>query len=111
MSDAYVVVYSPKAKQDLKEIYSYIAFELLAKNSAQGQVNRIRKTIRSLGFMPARNPIVEWEPWKSMEVHKVSVDNFVVFYTINDSTSIVTVIRIVYGKRDIAGMAADIETE
>lgn len=109
MSDSYAVVYSPKAKDDLKEIYSYIAFKLQVPNTAQGQINRIRKAIRSLGFMPARNPIVDWEPWQSMEVHKVSVGNFVVFYTVNDSTSIVTIIRIVYGGRDIAGIAADLK--
>lgn len=71
MSDSYFVVYSPEAKDDLKEIYSYIAFVLLVPSTAQGQVDRIRKAIRSLTFMPARNPIVDWEPWKSMEMHRI----------------------------------------
>lgn len=48
MSGSYSVVYSPKAKDDLKEIYSYIAFTLMVPSTAEGQVNRIRKTIRSL---------------------------------------------------------------
>lgn len=104
MNDSYSVVYSPKAKDDLKEIYSYIAFTLLVPDTAKGQVDRIRKTIRSLGFMPSRNPVVDWEPWKSMEMHKLPVDNFVIFYTVDKSTMIVTIIRIVYGGRDIAGL-------
>ncbi len=87
MSDAYSVIYSPEAKSDIKDIYSYIAFELLAPRTAESQVNRIRKTIRSLDFMPSRNPIVDWEPWKCMGMHKVPVDNFVVFYTVDSSTT------------------------
>lgn len=41
MSGSYAVVYSPKAKDDLKEIYSYIAFTLLVPETAAGQVDRI----------------------------------------------------------------------
>ena len=66
MSDTYSVIYSIEAKNDIKDIYSYIAFELLVSGTAVSQVNRIRKAIRSLDFMPSRNPIVDWEPWKSM---------------------------------------------
>ena len=65
MSEFYSVVYSPEAINDLRGIYSYIAFELLVLSTAEGQVNRIRKTIRSFDSMPSRNPIVDWKPWKS----------------------------------------------
>lgn len=105
MSGSYSVVYSPKAKDDLKEIYSYIAFTLMVPSTAEDQVNRIRKTIRSLDSMPLRNPAVDWEPWKSMGMRKVAVDNFVVFYTVDESVSAVTIIRIVYGGRDIVNLA------
>lgn len=106
MNDTYSVVYSPEARNDIKDIYSYIAFELLVSGTAEGQVNRIRKAIRSLDFMPSRNPIVDWEPWKSMGMHKVPVDNFVVFYTVDDVALTVTIIRIVYGGRDMQRIAA-----
>ena len=104
MSDTYSVIYSPEAKDNLKEIYSYIAFELEAPDTAEGQVNRIRKEIRSLDFMPARYAIVDWEPWRSMEMHRVPVDNFVVYYAVDDQSRTVTVIRIFYGGRDAEGI-------
>lgn len=104
MSDAYSVSYSAEARSDLKEIYSYIAFTLMAPDIAESQVNRIRKIIRSLDLMPSRNPVVDWEPWKSMGMHKVPVDNFVVFYTVDVNSLVVTVIRIVYGGRDIKSL-------
>ena len=106
MSNTYSVIYSPEARNDIKEIYSYIAFELLVPDTAEGQVNRIRKTIHSLDFMPSRNPIVDWEPWKSMGMHKVLVDNYVVFYIISDDTFTVTIIRIVYGGHDFQNIAS-----
>lgn len=111
MNGIYSVIYSPKATEDLKEIYSYIAFTLLAPDTAKSQVDRIRKKIRSLDFIPSRNPLVDWEPWKSMGMHKVPIDNFVIFYTVDESPPAVTVIRIVYGRRDIENIATDSENE
>ena len=101
MSGSYSVVYSPEAMDDLREIYSYIAFTLMVPETAEKQVNRIRKEIRSLDFMPSRYAFVEWEPWQSMGMHKVPVNNFVVYYTVNDDSRTVTVIRIFYGGRNM----------
>ncbi|WP_338546357.1 type II toxin-antitoxin system RelE/ParE family toxin [Emergencia sp. JLR.KK010] len=105
MSEQYKVIYSPQAADDLKDIYSYIAFELLVPDTAKNQVNRIRKQICSLDFMPARFPIVDWEPWQSMKMHKIPIDNFIVFYLIDSDHLCVTIIRIVYGGRDIEFIA------
>lgn len=101
MSDSYKVIYSPEALDDIRNIYSYIAFDLKVPDTARNQVNRIRKEIRSLDFMPMRYTIVDWEPWKSMEVHKVPVENFIVYYIVSTDSLTVTIIRIFYGGQDI----------
>ena len=101
MSDTYSIIYSPKSIDDLKGIYSYIAFKLNAPDTAEHQANRIRTTIRSLDIMPSRNPIVDWEPWKSMNTHKVPVDNYIVYYTIDNNDFIVTIVRIFYSGRNL----------
>ena len=46
MTDSYKVGYSVDALDDLREIYSYIANELLAPETATSQLGRIRKEIR-----------------------------------------------------------------
>lgn len=107
MSRNYSIVYSAKAKEDLQAIYSYIAFVLLVPDTAKDQVNRIRKAVRSLDFMPLRNLIVDWEPWKSMKMYRIPVDNFLVFYTVDEGDLLVTIIRIVYAKRDIEMLSSD----
>lgn len=101
MRDAFNVIYSADAVNDLRNIYRYIAFELLAPDAASSQVNRIREEIRSLSFMPDRYAGVDWEPWKSRNTHKVPVDNFVVFYMVNTGKMTVTVLRIFYSGQDI----------
>lgn len=107
MSKYYSVIYSSKARNDLKEIYSYISLSLLEPLTAQNQVNKIRRTIETLDFMPFKYPIVDLEPWKSKSIHKVPVDNFIIFYTIDEKKLIVTIIRIVYGGQNIANITTD----
>ena len=101
---SYNVSYSVDALGDLREIYSYIANELLVPETAAAQLGGIRKEVRSLDFMPARYTLVEWEPWHSMKMHQLPVDNFIVYYLVDDKERTVTVARIFYGGRDIEGI-------
>lgn len=71
MNNDYDILYSPQAVEDLKDIYRYIRYELLAPENAQGQVERIQKKIQSLGILPSRYAKCDWEPWNSMNMHKL----------------------------------------
>ena len=102
MSETYTIKYSTKAINDLRDIYSYIAFNLQAPETAAKMVRRIRNSIKELDFMPERNPILDWEPWNSLNAHKMRVGNYLVFYIVYPLQSSVSIVRIVYGKRDIA---------
>ena len=102
MSETYTIKYSTKAINDLRDIYSYIAFNLQAPETAAKMVRRIRNSIKELDFMPERNPILDWEPWNSLNTHKMRVGNYLVFYNVDPLQSSVSIVRIVYGKRDIA---------
>ena len=102
MSETYTIKYSTKAINDLRDIYSYIAFNLQAPETAAKMVRRIRNSIKELDFMPERNPILDWEPWNSLNTHKMRVGNCLVFYIVDSLQSSVSIVRIVYGKRDIA---------
>ena len=69
------VVYSPAAQDDVKDIFNYIAYELQAPQAARNQVNRIRSAIKKLNSMPERHEVVFWEPWASMGMRKIPVNN------------------------------------
>lgn len=104
MIEKYKVSYSAESLDDLRKIYAYIANELLVPEIAINQVDRIRKEIRLLDVMPFRYKLVEWEPWNSMKMHQLPVDNFIVYYLVDDKELTVTVVRIFYSGRDIEGI-------
>ena len=104
----YKVVYSPAAQEDIRSIYMYIAYELLAGQSARNQVDRVRKKIHGLETMPKRHEAVDWEPWASMGMRKIPVDNYVVFYLVDDENGVVTVDRVFYGGRGAQGIIQEI---
>lgn len=101
MNKVFAIAYSPEAMEDLKSIYSYIAYDLKSPDAAKSQLNRIRKAVRSLDYMPLRYSTVDWEPWQSLGIHKIPVGRFLVFYAVNDTKLSVVVIRIVYEGRNL----------
>ena len=104
MTDRYTIVYSPDALEDLRSIYSYIALEIMEPDIARKQVDRIRKKIRSLEMFPTGYGRVDWEPWASMEMRKLPVDNYIVFFLVEDKSMEVMVIRVFYGGMDVRGI-------
>lgn len=109
--DRYSIVYSPAAKEDLFGIYSYIATQLLVPQTAANQVNRIRNTIRSLEHHPRLHSIVDWEPWLSLGMRKLPVNNYIVFYYADETAKEVRIVRIVYGGRDLKNILKDTPLE
>ena len=83
MTERYTVRYSENALDDLRKIYAYITNELLVPETAAEQLTRIRKAVRSLDFMPFRYALVEWEPWHSMRIHQLPIDNFILYYMVD----------------------------
>ena len=101
----YRVEYSQEALVDIKSIYTYISQILHAPLTARRQVNRIRKEIRDLEAFPTKYVLVEWEPWASMKMHRLPIDNYVVFYFVDEQAMAVKIVRIVYGGRNLEDLA------
>ena len=98
----YVVEISAQAKNDLKNIYKYIALDLLSPLTASKQLDWLEAGIKSLDSMPMRYSEYKDEPWKSRGMRIMSINNYVVLYIPNEKTGVVTVIRVMYGGRNIA---------
>ncbi len=104
------VVYSAQAHQDLRNIYKYIAYELLVPETAAEQTRRIMKEIRFLDEMPMRYHLYDDEPWNSQGVRYFPVDNYLVFYLPDEIKNTVNIIRIMYGGRDVHRQLSVIES-
>ncbi|MBR2523548.1 MAG: type II toxin-antitoxin system RelE/ParE family toxin [Clostridiales bacterium] len=101
MKRKYKIVYSPKSIDDLRSIYMYICNVLEADGTAKKQISRIRDCIKRLDTLPERHEVVEWEPWSLIGMRKFPVDNYIVFYLVNRTDKVVTIVRILYGGQDI----------
>ena len=97
----YKINLTPKAQSDLKENFRYIAVDLQSIQNATGQLDRLEKAISSLEQMPERYRVYDKEPWRSRNLRIMTVDNYLVLYVPNKEERTVTVIRIMYGGRDI----------
>lgn len=76
----YEIIITEQADTDLRGIYEYIAFKLLAPDNALGQLDRLEKSILALEQFPEKYRCYEKEPWHSRGLHVMPVDNYLVFY-------------------------------
>lgn len=96
----YKVKLTDHAVAQLQEAVIYISKVLQASTVAKHWAARVKKELASLSTMPARYPLTEEEPWHTEGVHKMSVENFLVYYWINEEKKIVWITAIVYARRD-----------
>ena len=97
----YTVNISPQAEADLRAIFEYAAFERHSTANAVRQIQRLEESIFSLDQMPNRYRAYTKEPWHSRGLRVMPVDNYLVFYIPDDAVQAVTVIRVMYGGRDM----------
>ena len=105
----YTVQITSRAETDLREIYGYIAYELHSPPTAARQLQRLEEEILSLDQMPNRYPPYLEEPWHSRGLRVMSVDNYLVFYIPDTAAQTVSVIRVMYGGRDIGSQLDTLE--
>lgn len=103
--------YAAHARQDLRNIYEYIAYSLHEPGTAARMSNAIMDAVDSLQEFPARHKIYEYEPWKSVGLRTFPVKNYMILYAIHEDEKAVTVIRIMYGGRDIRRQLEEMDAE
>jgi len=96
----YDIEITKSAENDLLEIGKYISNELLEPDRALKVVDKIATTIFKLEEMPTRHPIVSDDKLASKGIRKFIIDNHIVFYIVNEKNKLVTIIRILYKRRD-----------
>lgn len=97
----YSIVLSPKAADDLREIYEYIAFSLCEEKAAKDLIFLLEQNILSLDEMPGRYRIYDAEPWKTRNLHIMPVKNYLVFYIPDEQSKKVHIVRVIYGSRNL----------
>lgn len=91
-----------RADRDLRNIFLYIAVDLNAPENAERQINRLWDAILSLDELPERYRRYETEPWHSLGMRVLPIDNFVVLYIPDLEEKNVRIVTVMYGGRDIS---------
>ena len=86
------------AKEDLRDIFSYIAFELMSPDDARNVIRRILSEMATLEEMPNRFRQYPREPLASKGVRVMDVGNYCVYYRVG--SDVVSVGRVLYCRRD-----------
>ena len=94
----YNIVYSIESKQDLIGIKQYIKYNLQEPEIAEKLITKIRKEINSLKNNPEILTIIDDDLIKKLEIRKLIVDNYIVFYRIKGND--IQIVRIMYGRRN-----------
>lgn len=105
----YRVEYLPTASDDMDDIYSHIAFRLRERQVAKRQLGRLYQAVRRLDAFPERHQKVDWEPWSSLGVRSLPVDNCIIYYLVDHESALVSVVRVVYGGRNTEDIINDSE--
>jgi len=100
----YHVYTSTKAEREMRAIADYISFDLDSPQAAYNLMDEIQEQIDSLEHMPKKFAFVSDKQLAQMGVRSVPVKNYSIFYVVDDSATTVSVISVMYGKRDWANL-------
>jgi addiction module RelE/StbE family toxin len=94
----YNIEYSKESKQDLIGIKQYIKYNLQEPETAQKLISKIRNEINNLKNNPEMYAIIDDELIKKLEIRKMRVDNYIIFYRIKNNN--IEIVRVMYGRRN-----------
>lgn len=100
----YKVKITKAAATDLEEIYYYISKKLYADESAGILLSRIETSILGLRDFPFAFSLVDDDHLRLKGYRKLVVDNYIVFYIIDEIEKQVIVMRVLYARRDFRSM-------
>ena len=98
---AFRIEFSQQAEYDLNEIVRYMNDELFNPQAAERFYQAVGEKLELLREQPYIFPLYHDEKLSAEGYHFVVIDNYLMFYLIDDDTSIVNIARLLYGKRDI----------
>lgn len=96
----YEVIIEPKAEDDLLSIFSYIHNVLKEPETAKRIFLSIREQMLTLDQMPFRHALIDQEPYTTMGVRKMPVENYTAFYYVEEAPAQVHIFRILYNRRE-----------
>ena len=100
----YHVEFLPSARQDLVGIARYIGRELCNPDAANRLADRLISSADALCNFPYAHPVYIPVRPLQYEYRKLPVQNYLIFYWVEEENKKVVIARVVYGKRDASAL-------
>jgi len=94
------VIIECTAHNDLRGILRYITDTLKEPNTAKRIYKAIKEKIEKLDQMPLRYPLVRDDVLAARGLRLMPVENYSVFYVVNETEERVNVLRVLYSRRE-----------
>ena len=88
------------AERDMDDAADYIEFSLMNPIAADHLFDLIEEKLSPLSSNPKMYPVVDEPVFRVWGIRFVVVNNYLAFYTIDESEKIVHIVRFLYGKRN-----------
>lgn len=97
----YKLEFLPVAKNDMLEIVKYISDKLKNPDAALRLANEFIDSAQSICVFPYSHNV--YTPIKPLEAEyrRIIVKNYMMFYTVDENTKTVTIMRVIYAKRNM----------
>jgi toxin ParE1/3/4 len=96
----YEVQISDKAEDDLDSIIEYLIFKLKAPSAADSFLSLFEQQVDSLKVSPGAFKIIDADALSLEEIRVVQVSKYLAFFIIDEKRKMVSIIRVLYGRRD-----------
>lgn len=100
----YKIEFLPIAKKDIDEIIYYISHNLKNITAAKKLRDLFMESLDKITTFPYGLQIYEPNRKLKNEYRSYKVKNFMMFYTINENDKVITIVRVLYQKMDIANI-------
>ncbi len=97
----YKLEFLPIAKNDMLEIVKYISEELNNSIAASKHAEEFISSAENICIFPYSNNVYIPIKLLEKEYRRITVKNYMMFYTVDEDTKNVTIMRVIYAKRNI----------
>ena len=84
----------------MESIFDYIAFTLHNPTAAIDHINDFERALENVCDFPNSCPLIDNEYVTDKAIRKMIVNNYIVFYRVNERQHRVEVVRVLYGMMD-----------
>lgn len=105
----YDLAFLPIAQQDMSDIARYINKVLCNPIAAMNTIRHMVTAAEDLQVQPYSCPVYYPPRTLPFEYRKLTVGNYIMFYRIDEPKKLITIVRVIYAKRDYGSLMGAFE--